>query len=40
MFFPSVLEHYVTVNESDETRVTISANFTINERIDEEKSDK
>ena len=39
VFFPSVLEHYVTVNESDETRVTISANFTVNERIDEEKQD-
>jgi ectoine hydroxylase-related dioxygenase (phytanoyl-CoA dioxygenase family) len=39
VFFPSVLEHYVTVNESDETRATISANFTIKERTDEEKQD-
>ena len=38
MFFPSVLEHYVTSNQSDEVRATISANFTINERIDEEKN--
>ena len=40
VFFPSVLEHYVTTNNSDEVRSTISANFTINERPDEEKSDK
>ena len=39
VFFPSVLEHYVTTNQSDEVRATISANFTINERPDEEKHD-
>ena len=40
VFFPSVLEHYVTVNESNKTRATISANFTINERINEEEPNK
>tara|TARA_X000000368_G_C23054732_1_gene723293 strand:+ start:1880 stop:2491 length:612 start_codon:yes stop_codon:yes gene_type:complete len=39
VFFPSVLEHYVTVNESDNIRATISANFVIKERNNEEKSD-
>tara|TARA_B100000925_G_scaffold289721_1_gene273253 strand:+ start:2583 stop:3182 length:600 start_codon:yes stop_codon:yes gene_type:complete len=35
VYFPSVLEHYVTVNETDSTRATISANFVIEERKDD-----
>tara|TARA_B100000674_G_C37622229_1_gene814867 strand:- start:150 stop:794 length:645 start_codon:yes stop_codon:yes gene_type:complete len=34
VFFPSSLEHYVTPNNSDEVRATISANFIIEERKD------
>lgn len=34
IYFPSSLEHYVSTNDSDQIRATISANFIIKERQD------
>jgi hypothetical protein len=37
VFFPSVLEHYVTENKTNSSRATISANFILEIKEDEEK---
>ena len=37
VYFPSTLEHYVTENKTDSTRATISANFILEIKEDEEK---
>jgi len=37
VYFPSTLEHYVTGNNTNETRATISANFILEVRDDEEE---
>jgi ectoine hydroxylase-related dioxygenase (phytanoyl-CoA dioxygenase family) len=37
IFFPSTLEHYVTGNKTNNHRATISANFILELKQDEEK---
>ena len=37
VYFPSTLEHYVTENKTDSTRATISANFILEIKENDEK---